>query len=120
MVDDINELRRLYRYLRGKNVWHATGREIASYVAARERTLIYDIERDGFSLHLETPMEDARLSLRVDCAALCTSSQPLIDVITPDGQPLHADAYRYDPDGHRHLVTIPVVAGRFRVRPRAA
>ena len=40
IVDDMDDLRRLYRLLRGKNVWHANGTEIASYVVAREQSLI--------------------------------------------------------------------------------
>lgn len=120
IVDDLGDLRSLFRYLRGKNVWYATGSEIASYVIARERSLISDITREGFSLRYEGRIERAPLTLRVDCSAVCTPAQPLIEVVLPDGISVDPAACRFDQELYQHLVTVPVMEGRYRVRPRAA
>jgi hypothetical protein len=120
IIDDMKDLRRLYQYLRGRNVWHATGTEIASYVMARERSLVYDVTRDGFSIRYEGRVERPLLTLRIDCAAVCTSVQPLIELVTPDGVAVNPGAFRFDRARYRHRVTVPVVQGRYLVRPRAA
>ena len=76
IVDDMAELRRLFGYLSGKDVWHATGSEIASYVIARERSLVYDVTREGFTLRYDGRLERPGLTLRVDSSVVCTSAQP--------------------------------------------
>ena len=117
-VDDIGELRRLYAYLRGKNVWHANGSEIAAYVIARERSFICDVTREGFSLRYEGRAERPDLTLRVDCAAVCTPGRPIVEVTLPDGAILDCAACRFDKATYRHLVTVPLMDGHYRVQPR--
>jgi hypothetical protein len=119
IVDDMEDLRRLYRYVRGKSVWHATGTDIASYVIARERTLIHDVGSDGFSITYDGRVERPLLTLRVDCSTVCSRTQPVIELRTPDSVPLPTGAFRFDRAHYRHLVTIPVVPGRYHVVPRA-
>jgi hypothetical protein len=120
IVDDMAELRRLYSYLKGRNVWHATGTEIASYVIARERSLLYDVTRDGFSIRYDGRVSRPALTLRIDCASIGTPATPSIDVLLPDGTTLDAGAIAIDRDGHRRLVTVPVMDGRYVIRPRLA
>lgn len=120
IVDDLQDLRSLFRYLRGRPVWYATGSEIASYVIARERSIIYDVTRDGFSLQYDGQVTLPSLTLRVDCSAVCTPGKPSIDVILPDGSSADQEAFRFDVRRYRHLVTVPVVEGRYKVRPRTA
>lgn len=119
IVDDIEDLRRLYTYLRGKNVWYANGTEIASYVIARERTLIYDVDRTGFSLRYDGRVTQPLLTLRLDCSAVCSPEQPGVEVVTPDGNAVDSSAIRLDVERYRHLVTVSVQPGRYQVRPRA-
>lgn len=119
IVDDMEDLRRLYTYLRGKRVWHATGTEIASYVTARERTLLHDVTRDGFSIRYDGRVERPLLTLVVDSTAVCSPAQPTIDVEAPGGALVDAAAFRFDRGRYRHLVTVPVVEGRYHVRARA-
>jgi hypothetical protein len=119
-VDDLEDLRRLYQYLRDKNVWHATGTQIASYVIARERSLVFDVTRDGFSIRYDGRIERPLLTLAIDCAALCSPEQPSIEIDVPDGVPLDPVAFRFDRERYRHLVTLPVVNGRYQIRPRAS
>jgi hypothetical protein len=118
MVDDLEDLRSLFTYLKGKKVWYATGSEIASYVIARERSLVYDITGEGFSLHYEGRIERPLLTLRIDCSVVCNGAQPLIEVFLPDGTAGDPRGYRFDRKRYRHLVTVPVMDGRYRIRPR--
>jgi hypothetical protein len=120
IVDDMEDLRRLYQYLRGRNVWHATGTEIASYVMARDRSTVHDVTREGFSILYEGRVERPLLTLRIDCASVCSSGQPLIELVTPEGAETDSGAFRFDRERYRHRVTVPVMPGRYRVRPRAA
>lgn len=119
IIDDIDDLRRLYAYLRNKSVWHATGSEIAAYVIARDRSLIYDITSDGFSLRYDGREQSPLLTLRIDCSIICNSEQPLIDVMLPTGTAVDRLACQYDEKRYRHLVTVPVMEGRYHVRSRA-
>jgi peptidoglycan/xylan/chitin deacetylase (PgdA/CDA1 family) len=118
LFDDMEELRRLFRYLRGKDVWHATGSEIASYVVARERSLVHDVTADGFSIRYCGPIARPNLTLKIDATAICTAAQPSIDVFLPDGTLADRSAYAVDGESYRHCVTVPVSDGRYRVVPR--
>ncbi len=117
IIDDMDDLRRLYQYLRGKNVWHANGTEIASYVVARERTLIQDMTREGFTVRYEGRVERPLLTITVDCACVCTPAQPVIEIVAPDGKRVHKGAFQFDRARYRHLVTLAVEPGRYEVRP---
>ena len=120
IVDDIEELRTLYAYLRGKNVWHATGTEVATYVFARERTLVYDVAKDGFSLHYEGRFERPLLTLRIDAAALDGAGAAGLILELPDGSALDRARIESDGNGTNYLATVPVMSGRYRVRPAVA
>lgn len=117
IIDDMGELRALYGYLREHTVWHATGTEIATYVIARERSLLYDISRDGFSIRYDGRVDRPQLTLIIDGTALCSPATPVVEITTPDGQILDGSAGRFDLESHRHCVTVPVMDGRYRVRP---
>ena len=118
VVDDIEDLRRLYAYLRGKSVWHATGSEIAEYVDARERSVIFDITNDAFSLRYEGSMQAPSLTLLLGCSSVCSDAEPLIELCLPDGSVVCDDALHFDVRHFRHVATVPAVSGRYRVRPR--
>lgn len=120
IVDDLDELRRLFRYLEAKDVWHATGSDVASYVVARERSLIHDVERDGFSIRYDGRLERPALTLRVECSSICTPAQPVVDVQAPDGTIVSSSEFRFDRVSYAHLITVPVMSGRYRVQPRSA
>jgi len=119
IVDDMPQLRKLYAYLRGKSVWHATGTEIAAYVVARERSLVHDVRTDGFSLRYEGRVASPSLTLRIDGTAICSAARPLIAVTTPTGARVPAAACRFDRVRFRHLVTVPVEQGRYQVQALA-
>jgi hypothetical protein len=117
LVDDMTELRRLYRYLRGKNVWHATGSEIAAYFVARERSILTDVTSDGFSIVYEGRVERPLLTLKIDSSAICNLERPLIAIELPSGATLDSSFCQFDEENrYRHTVTVPVMTGRYRVR----
>ena len=118
IVDDIGELHRLYRYLSGKNVWHATLTEVASYVVAREQSFLHDVTRDGFSIRYQGAVERPLLTLRIDASAICSWSRPFIEIALPDGTTANPTDWRFDSTHFRHLVTVPVQEGRYRISPR--
>jgi hypothetical protein len=119
IVDDIEELRSLFRYLRNKGVWYATGSEVASYVVARDRSLIHDVSTDGFTVRYDGRVDRPMLTLRIDAAAVCTPAQPTIGVIGPDGRAVDPAYCRFDSVRFQHLVTIPVMSGRYSIHPQA-
>ncbi len=115
IVDDIDELRALFAYLRSKDVWYATGSEVAAYVAARERTTVHDVAADGFAVSYVGGVPRPRLTLRVNCASPGTTDATAVRLTQPDGTVV--DASR---DGSHHgvqtrLFTIDVMDGRYRV-----
>jgi len=122
IVDDAAELRRLYRFLRGKNVWHATCSQIAAYVIAREQSLIYDVAGDRFAIRYNGRAARPALTLHIDCGAVCNSKTPHIELITPGGQAVPREACKFDESCYHHLVTVPVMDGPYRVNavPRIA
>jgi len=117
--DDLKRLRCLFSYLRQRKVWHATASEIASYVAAREGTVIYDVTRDGFSLRCEgRRIRQPALTLVIDCAGVSSARETAIELVLPDGSVLDHDSGASGERLHRHVVTVPVQSGHYRVRPR--
>ncbi len=120
IIDDIAELRRLYGFLRTRHVWHATCSEIASYVATRDLAFVHDVTSDGFAIRYLGDEGCSELTLRIDCSAICDSSKSSVLVTLPDGSDLDPSAYKINPKSRRHLVTVPIMNGRYRVTPRAA
>ena len=115
IVDDIGELRRLFGYLRTKKVWYANCSDIAAYVVARDRSILHDVTVDGFSVRYEGRVERPLLTLCIDASALCDSARPHIVVDLPEGGELANTDYRFDELEYRHMVTLPLMTGRYRV-----
>ncbi|MBS0394341.1 MAG: hypothetical protein JSR54_06905 [Proteobacteria bacterium] len=120
IVDDIQELRRLYRHLRGLPVWHATCGDIAAYVAVRESTLLHDVDADGFSLRYDGSEPAPALTLRIDATALDDGHAAGVVVTAPDGVEVQSDPAAAAGRRGCFLVTVPVVSGRYRVRSSPA
>ena len=113
IIDDMLEVRGLYRYLRGKDVWHANGSDIAAYFEARERTTVHDVDAHGFSLRYAGNAPTPRLTLKLDATV---TNAPDVDVVCPDGRVVRTTRGR---DG-RQLVNLSVIDGRYQVRPGGA
>jgi hypothetical protein len=64
-------------------------------------------------------IERPPLTLRIDSASLCSPDRPCLEVVAPDGRSVDPASCRFDRTRFSHLVTIPVINGRFSVRPVA-
>jgi hypothetical protein len=120
IVDDIADLRRLYASLRGRNVWHATCSEIASYAATRELVFVHDVTPESFAIRYFGSENRPPMTLRIDCSAICDDSNPSVLITLPDGNELDPGACRTNSLSRHHLVTVPIMNGRYRVTPRPA
>jgi hypothetical protein len=119
IVDDLDDVKALLSYLRRKNVWYATGSEIADYLAAREHTHVHDVALDRFCLQYEGRAASPMLTLRIDSGALCGATESSIDLMLPDGTFVDRAAFHGATERHRHVVTVPVSTGQYIVRPRS-
>ena len=116
IVDDIHELRKIYEYLRSRDVWHANCTDIAAYASARDLTHVSDVTETGFTVRYAGRFQRPQLTLCIDAAAICSAAEPDIEVTAPDSSRVPVAAMRFDRVGYRHRVTIPVQDGRFAVR----
>ncbi len=119
IFDDIQELRRLFNLLKAKNVWYAKCSEIADYFDARERTLLTDITKDGFSLYYDGSRNVPFLTLIIDSKSICSQKKPYIHIEMPNGALLSRQQYNYDNRKFLHKVTLPVFSGNYRVKSEA-
>jgi hypothetical protein len=86
IIDDINELRSIYAYLRGKKVWYATGIEIARYFISFSFTTIYDITQNGFKIKYTGRVEKPVLTIIIEDPL--NSDFSFNKIILPDGKEL--------------------------------
>ncbi|RJQ53802.1 MAG: hypothetical protein C4526_06205 [Nitrospiraceae bacterium] len=116
VIDDIDELKSLFNYLRNKKVWYATGTEIAKYFIAYSFTTIHDIEHDRFKIKYDGHVREPMLTVIVDCRSFCEDNKkPAEKVILPDGKKIEDFAYL---DNRRHIirVNIPVQNGPYQIQ----
>jgi len=119
VYDDISELQGIYRYLRGKDVWHATCSEVAEYFTAYSRSLVYDMKKDGFRIEYDGRPAAPLLTIIIDASAICDPASPYIDVTLPGGGSPRPEDFVFDEKRYRHMVTIPVLPGEYKVTARA-
>lgn len=120
IIDDMPELRRIYQYLRDRNVWHANCSEIASYVAAREFSFIRDIDAGGFTIDYCGRYDRPLLTLLIGMPGESPrAAAPRLTVRAPDGSVTPPGDARYDPARRAHVVTVPVMSGRYHVDRQA-
>jgi len=115
ILDDFRELRRLFAYLRKKNVWHATGTEIATYFMAYSQSVICNVTPNRFSIRYSGKIEKPILTLRLDCSGMCSPNNPHIRVFLPNGACVPHSDFKYDTLGYLHLVNLPVLEGDYLV-----
>ncbi|MDY6853832.1 MAG: hypothetical protein SWO11_03855 [Thermodesulfobacteriota bacterium] len=115
VIEDINELRRLFNYLRKKNVWYATGTEIAEYFIAFSFTTIYDIKKDSFKIRYTGHVPSPILTLILDRRSLgCKSDSESVNILLPDGNELD-NISCLDHKEDSFYVNIPVQNGTYRI-----
>lgn len=85
VYDDIKLLRKLFHYLRGKNVWHATATEISDYFDAYKNTFISDIGIDSFILDFSGKKEGTEITLLIQDIEKHLNSKKGLFLISPNG-----------------------------------
>jgi len=111
IIDDVNELRKLFKYLRDKNIWFATGTEVAKYFTAYSFTTIYDIKSDSFKVKYSGRIADPLLTLIIDLRSLSNSGNTSIKkIILPDGN-YYSNFSFLDKKGSIIMVNIPIQDG---------
>lgn len=114
IVDDHNQLRTLFKYLSGKNVWFATCAEAAAYFLAHSETTIYNVNENMFELRYEGRLCRPILSLLIDCRFLTGKEDRKPRVIAPDGNSTTGIGVP-ETDG-LFIVNLPVVSGKYEIQ----
>jgi hypothetical protein len=116
VIDDINELKSLFAYLRNKNVWYATGTEVAKYFIAYSFSTIHDIKCDSFKIKYDGHIREPILTLVIDCQSFHENNKKLAKkIILPDGNKIKDLSY-LDSKSHIIRVNIPVQNGYYQIR----
>jgi hypothetical protein len=111
IIDDMNELRNLFVYLRNKNVWYATGTDVARYFISYSFTTIYDIKPDRFKVKYSGRIADPLLTLIIDTRSLSNDANVSIkEIILPDGNNYSKFSY-LDKKRRIIMVSIPIQNG---------
>lgn len=113
IIDDINKLRSLFLYIKDKNVWYATGTEIAEYFIAFSFTTIYDINKDSFKIKYTGHVTNPVLTLIIDTN--CISNRGNMRIILPDGNEVDG-CFIHNKIENSFLVTIPIQNGMYHIR----
>lgn len=117
IFDDVKELNQLFAYLRKKNVWYATGTEVADYFVGYTNSIIYDVKKDSFKIEYDGRASNPIITLLVDCSCLCSDEKPFVEVTLPNEITLARQQYEYNRKGSVHKVHIPVQTGEYNLRP---
>jgi peptidoglycan/xylan/chitin deacetylase (PgdA/CDA1 family) len=115
IIDDLHELRALFRHLRGKNVWYATGTEIARYIIGHSQSVIYDSSCSGFKVMYHGRVDLPILTVMIDCSAICSPHKPSIEVVLPDQSHLPHNLITLGGKNYGHMVNLPVMSGQYFV-----
>lgn len=119
IIEDYRSLQKIYKFLRTKNVWHATMGEIAEYIDAYYYTQIHDATKDSFKLRYTGNLDTPILTLLIDPFCLYqdngTPRHGFLRISLPDGSILAGQQYRYDKELDYYLVTLPVQNGTYQV-----
>jgi len=116
IFDDIPSLTRLFRYLNGKNVWHATVSEIAEYINAYTFSHIFDATKNTFQMRYAGKLKDPILTIMIDPFCLRNHNQHgYLKITLPDKSILSRQQYYYDKRLGLFLVDTPVQNGIYHV-----
>ena len=115
IIDDMGELINLFTYIADENLWYANGSEIAEYFMAYSLSRIHDISCDGFKITYTGKVTEPKLTVNVDCSALCSEETPNVNVKLPNGKSLSRNEIDSSPDSYKHALTIPVMNGKYLI-----
>jgi len=112
IIDDMNELRNVFDYLRGKNVWHATGTEITEYFIVFSFTTIYDIKQDSFKINYTGSVKEPVLTLIIKDNI--NGDNGIKKIMLPDGNEV-SDILYVKNKSSTILINLPVQNGSYRL-----
>lgn len=116
IVDDIEELRKLFSYLKGKHVWYATPSEAARYFTARKRSLIYDVGTDSFKIIYHGDVDNSILTFNIDASCTCSPEKPFLHITLPDGSKLSRQQYSNSMREFYFTVNMPIQNGVYKLK----
>lgn len=117
IFDDMRELKRLFGYLREKNVWYASCGDIASYFVGYRSSDVYDVKKDSFKMKYRGRVNNPWITLLVDSRCVCSDKEPYIRITLPNGTLLAGQQYQFREKGFIHKIHIPVMNGEYHVSP---
>ena len=114
VFDDLERLRSLYRYLRSKNVWHATATQIADYFEVYQNSRVSDIGTDRFRLHYRGKAAGNPITLVIQPSQIVKRKR-LADaiLICPDGREIKG---RKRAAGNGFIFSIAVLNGDYHYK----
>lgn len=116
IFEDISSLQKIYKYLRGKNVWHATLNEIAEYIDARTYTQLYDATAESFQIDYSGKLTKPVITLLIDPYNLHKNLQAgYLAIRLPDGSLVAGQQYHYNASLGLYIVDLPVQNGKYLV-----
>lgn len=86
IFDDKESLLSIFRFLAGKNVWYATGTEVAEYFEARENIQIRVMTNNMFQLQYTGRVVDPSITLVIDLEPVVETRANTVLLVDPDGQ----------------------------------
>lgn len=84
VYDDIKSLKSIFTYLKDKNVWHATGSQIADYAEVYLNTQINDIKTDTFKINYSGRLENPEATINIQTINGLSSHCSKLKLIQPD------------------------------------
>jgi hypothetical protein len=107
IFDDKESLKYIFRFLKNKNVWYATGTEIADYFEARENTKIFFVGKDKFKLKYIGKLKNPLLTLLIN-------EIDVTEVISPSGKIFKSIKHPYK--CNNNLINIRVENGYYKLK----
>lgn len=84
LFEDRESLFAIFDFLKDKNVWYATGTEVAEYFDTRENTKILKVNKDCFQVKYNGRLLNSVLTIIIKINKISRKEQ--IEVIAPDGE----------------------------------
>ncbi len=107
--DGKESLNKIFTFLRNKNVWYATGTEIAEYIEAREHTEISILSKDSFQINYTGRMIKPILTLIIEIAR----DSNKLSIISPDGELKESSART----GNNYRINLSIMNGIYYIHP---
>lgn len=113
IVDDINDLRELFNYLRNKNVWFTTCSELAHYFIGYTHSLFYNFKKSSFQVEYTGTLDEPVITIILSAEALCDLRNPYIRLILPGGQTLSGRNISSTRRPYEFMVDLPLRSGKY-------